>query len=481
MREIHTPQSVCSFGIARCEVTPPANIYHRMWGAAAHDRATGIHRPLTATALVFRDPESSGPEGEQILVALDLCLLWGPEMDALRAEVCRLTALAPEQLTVTFSHTHGAGLMGLERVHLPGGELIPRYLEALARQIAAAVAQARNSVEPVTITYATGCCRLAAHRDFWDEESGQYVCGHNPDGPADDSVLVARVTNSVGRVEATVVNYACHPTTLAWQNTLISPDYVGAMREAVERETKALCVFVQGASGDLGPHEGYVGDTTVADRNGRQLAHAALEALLAMPPPQTSFRYTGPVVSGATLGTWAHEPLGEAEQVRLRLWRCRRFAVPLPYRPDRRIPAELEEDRRSWEEQEAAARQAGDEEGAARSRALAERATRALTRLASLPPGESFPVPVTLWQTGGAVWVAVEGEHYQYLQLELRRRFPGVAVVVATLANGSRCWYLPTEDVYGKGIYQESVAVLAPGCLERLTAAVGDEIAALLA
>jgi len=45
-----------------------------------------------------------------------------------------------------------------------------------------------------------------------------------------------------------------------------------------------------------------------------------------------------------------------------------------------------------------------------------------------------------------------------------------------TLANGARPAYLPTEDAYGKGIYQESIAVLAPGSLERLVGAVGEQI-----
>ena len=103
--------------------------------------------------------------------------------------------------------------------------------------------------------------------------------GINPRGPADDTVLVARATDAAGKTVATFVNYACHPTTLAWQNTLISPDFPGAMRELVEQATGAPCVFLQGASGDLGPHEGFVGDPAVADRNGRQLGHAALVRL----------------------------------------------------------------------------------------------------------------------------------------------------------------------------------------------------------
>src|SRR5206468_9986215 len=186
-----TPQSICRFGIARCEITPPVGIYHRMWGAATHDLATGVHRPLTATAMVIqaKDPGTM-PETEVVLVAVDHCLLWAREMDQLNKVVSDRAKLAPGQLLVAFSHTHSAGLMGLERVGLPGGELIPHYLARLAEQLAEIVREARASLQPVTITYGTGRCGLAAHRDFWDEASRQFVCGFNPVGSTDDTVLV---------------------------------------------------------------------------------------------------------------------------------------------------------------------------------------------------------------------------------------------------------------------------------------------------
>src|SRR5439155_14442721 len=134
---------------------------------------------------------------------------------------------------------------------------------------------------------------------------------------------------------ASVVNYACHPTTLAWENTLISPDFPGAMRELVHGATGAPCIFIQGASGDLGPREGYVGDPAVADRNGRQLAHAALAVLEALPPPLTRFVYTGAVISGATLVPRAHQPLPAEGRERIARWRLRRWTVDLPYRDHR--------------------------------------------------------------------------------------------------------------------------------------------------
>jgi hypothetical protein len=477
MPQIETPQSLCRLGIARWDVTPPVGIYHRMWGAATHDRATGVHRPLTATALVLRPYDETRADDEVVFIAVDHCLLWGREMDQLLGSVASATGVARERLLVAFSHTHAAGLMGLERVNLPGGDLVPAYLDSLARSISAIVTQARREVQPAAIAYATGRCTLAANRDLWDADSGQFVCGFNPDGPADDAVLIARATAPDGKVLATMVNYACHPTTLAWQNTLISPDYPGAMREVVERTTGAPCVFLQGASGDLGPRDGYVGDAAVADRNGRQLGHAALAAIESLPPAGTLFRYAGPVTSGATIGTWRHVAVDVARTLAHQRWRFDQWRCELPYRND--LPAHDETQRQldEWQQREASARRAGNDAEARTARAMAERVTRLLGRLSNLPPGTTFPLPVAVLSVGDAVWVAVEGEHYHLLQRSLRERFPATPIIVATLTNGSRPAYLPTRAAYDKPIYQSQIAVLAPGSLEHLTHAIGDTIA----
>lgn len=477
MPHVDTPQSCCLFGLARCDITPPIGIYHRMWGAATHDRATGVHRPLTATALVFRPRrEASALETEQVVVAVDLCLLWAREMATLIDVVCRQTGVAAKDLVIVFSHTHSAGLMGLERVSLPGGELIPPFLEKLAAGIVKLVDIARREVQPATIVYGTGRCSLAGQRDFWDEASGQFVCGYNPEGQADDTVLVGRVTNEAGQSLATLVNYACHLTTLAWQNTLISPDFPGALREIVEQATDCPCIFLQGASGDLGPREGFVGDVRVADRNGRQLGHAALAVLESLPPPSTRFQYRGPVISGATLGTWEHVAVDTEQQQQHQRWRRRYWTVSLAYRAELPTLDKVRAQQAHWLGSEQEARQAGDLAKARDCRAMVERMDRQMARLTVLPPGKTFPMPVTLWQMGAAVWLAVEGEHYQLLQRALRHRFAGVPIVVMTLANGSRPAYLPTKDAYGKGIYQESIAVLAKGCLEELIEAIEYEL-----
>ena len=69
---VRSPTSRLRFGHARADITPPVGIYHRMWGAARHDRATGVHRPLVGDVLVLA-PLHDDPEGRLLVrVHLDL-------------------------------------------------------------------------------------------------------------------------------------------------------------------------------------------------------------------------------------------------------------------------------------------------------------------------------------------------------------------------------------------------------------------------
>jgi hypothetical protein len=423
----------------------------------------------------------AGQSGQrQVIVAIDHCLLWADEMRDLLAAVCRSTGLREDELHIAFSHTHGAGLMDRQRADLPGGELIGPYLDRLAQLISEAASEALASLEKVSIVYGIGRCGLARHRDYWDDTGQQFVCGLNPLGSADDTVQIARLENGDGKTIAIVVNYACHPTTLAWENTLISPDYVGAMREVVEQATGGWCVFLQGASGDLGPQEGYVGDPGVADRNGRQLGYAVLAALEGLPKAGQAYEFAGAVVSGATLGAWRYRPLRVSEQRSQSVWRHRRITVDISYRDGLPRREETASALVGYREREQNARESDDIELAAVYRAQAERMTRELTRIGQLPAGTHFPLSITVLRVGDGCWVFLEGEYYHYLQKTLRERFAGLPLVIATVVNGWRPAYLPTRDTYGLGIYQEQVAVLAPGCLEAVVGAVGEQIQAMV-
>jgi hypothetical protein len=197
-------------GVARRDITPPVGIYARNWGAARHDVAEGVHRRLLATALALGG-DSGGP---LLLLSLDLGW-WRTDEDELRMRRALLerTGLDESRLLVALSHTHaGPSICRDDRVQ-PGGELIEPYLEFLERELSEVCAEALAGRRPAVVTWGVGRSPLARDRDL--SEGGRQLCGFNPEAPADDTLVVGRVATPGGAVLATLVNYACHPTTLA--------------------------------------------------------------------------------------------------------------------------------------------------------------------------------------------------------------------------------------------------------------------------
>ncbi len=70
-RHVSTPCANVRWGLGVAEITPPIGICHRMFGAATHDRATGIHRPLQADVIAVASLEQTKPA--LIRVELDHC------------------------------------------------------------------------------------------------------------------------------------------------------------------------------------------------------------------------------------------------------------------------------------------------------------------------------------------------------------------------------------------------------------------------
>lgn len=470
------PTSRVRFGTARADTTPPVGIYHPMWGAARHFRATANHRQL------FTDVVAIAPTGQErpalVRVLVDLVGLGQEAHDALRSAAQEAAGVAAEQVLVGYSHTHAAGLFTPDRVSLPGGEMIADYLQKLTESVRTATREAVAAMQDAVITYGAGCCDLAVNRDYWDDANDLYACGFNPGAPADDTVTVARVTDADGGLICTLVNYACHPTTLAWENTQNSPDYPGALRSTVEAATGAPCVFALGACGELGPRQGYVGDTAVADQNGRQLAYAALSAIEAMDPPQMDFAYAGPVVSGATLGTWTHEEQDADRVAQSEAFSGGCYTVVLPLK-DLPQPDALRAEMAELQKRQQEADEAGDAIAARDCGARFERARRWLGRIAALPDGGTMPVPYSVHRMGDAVWITVAGEPYSQLQTELRARFPDQTLLISPMTGAMVVAYLLPRDLYGQGLYQEEPSPLAPGCLEMLIDTVAEKIESL--
>ncbi|QYH36365.1 hypothetical protein [Salinibacterium sp. M195] len=440
--KIHVPHFVGSVGLARRDITPPLGIRARNWGPAEWDRSEGTHLPMTLTALAF----GSSTGHDHVSIAVDAT--WWRRVDdewAFRGAVLEAVGLRPEQLTISLSHTHAGPVLCRADEDLPGGELIGAYLDTLAEAAIEAAREALANRQSGRIEWVEGGCSLAANRELVID--GRALVGFNPDEVADDTVLVGRVSDASGRIIGTIVNYACHPTTLTWQNRLISPDYIGEMREIVESDTGAPCVFLLGAAGELAPKEQYTGDTEVADRHGRSLGYSVLAALSSLPAVGSQLELTGLVESGAPLAMWETTAQGSHDALS-----SVRGAVELEF-VDLPTIAELEF---QWADIDEASRR--------------ERISRARNLRDGYVLGSTVQHPVWAWRVGDAVFVGHPGEAYSKLQIVLRERFPLNPIVVVNLTNGPGFVYLPTTDAYERGAYQAWQTPLKPGSLERLEA-----------
>ena len=444
-------------GVAREDITPPIGIYSRNWGAANHDVADSIHRPLRLTALTLASEAIDEP---LVLVTADLGWWRTPHaFSAFQARVLNELSLPPSSFLFTLSHTHSAVPLVTNDSGFPGGELLADYRELVFRATIGAIRQALESAVEATVDWHTGRCGLAAVRDLRDPGSmtPRIVCGFNPHLQADDTLLVGRVTDRSGAIRATIVNYACHPTTLAWDNRAISPDYVGAMRELVEEATGAPVLFLQGASGELAPRYQYVGDPSVADRHGYQLGHAVMATLHDMEPPATKLVFDRVVESGAPLAVWRHEPAIPSRRLR-----SVHETVDLPVK-----------DWPSAEELERQREQCSD-------RSLEERLRRKRDVRRALGDGKTFRSSIWLWRIGDAVLVGSMWEAYSQLQQTLRRRFPDRPIACVGLLNGS-LGYLPPAELYDQDVYQVWQTPIDRGGLERVIESMAESIQELIA
>ena len=444
--------SALKLGIAQLDITPPVGIESGVWGASKFSRSQSVHIGLFVTVLAREDINKK----ISFIVGIDLCALGCNECaEKILSNIVSRLKINRDQLLFSSSHSHSTPLPCIHRSKKDGHELVPEFIEQIIAGAVKTCKQAAHNIADTNVTWVYGKCDLAVNRDL--PCGSNEVVAFNPAVKADDTLAVGRVSDQNGDLVGVLVNYACHPTTLAWDNRAISPDYVGQAREIVETSTKVPMLFLQGASGDLSPRNQYSGDTSLADKNGENLGHSVLATLAAMQSPSTELRWQGIVESGALLGQW-HEFATKGSTMTSE----KRIDVDVRVKELKSIDQLREE----W---------AGIDPDA-----LEERIQRATRLRIGFSSGQITKHPVWVWQWGDAFFIAQPGEAYSFLQTELRRRNPDRVIFVLNLTNNPGLFYLPTKSAYVAPAYQAWQTLLAPGALDAVIEAADTEIKKLI-
>jgi hypothetical protein len=242
-------------GAATVDITPPTG--HPMWGyGARHDTpSVGVLDRLHARALVL----ATG--GRRIaLVSLDLGR--APTRQSTAAIRARVKdAAGVEHVFLVASHTHHGPVLELDDWPDPKKP----YVRQLEQHLVDVILAAAKSLKPARLGIASKQVTLNRNRH-----------SKRADKPVDRELLVLRVEDLMGRPIAHAVNFAAHPTMHPAAVCKFSADWPGAMAALIEQETKAPCLFLQGAAGDLSTNPG---EARGPEKFGQAVAREALALL----------------------------------------------------------------------------------------------------------------------------------------------------------------------------------------------------------
>ncbi len=240
-----------------------------LWlGGFGARQPTGVHDPLEARSLAIRI------DGRLwVLTAVDALGLSLGRIAAIRRDaLARLPAeLAPpiEHLIVASTHSHSApDSIG---VFAPGSLEAgwdADYLDALQRGAADSIVAAVEALQPAELVVATAAAGDGFVRDL------------DPPAILDPTVGILQLLRPDGGCLATAVSIANHPEAVWKDNTLISADYPGVLRAALEARYGGTGLYFSGALGLMqSPAELEQRDFARAERLGEMYAERVAAAL----------------------------------------------------------------------------------------------------------------------------------------------------------------------------------------------------------
>ncbi len=228
-------------GASSVEITPTSNEY--LAGFQVGRKSDYVLDELFARTIVL-----SYNDKTVAIVSLDLIGFMNENVDDLRYLVSRIKGQNIDEIIISSTHTHSGpdtiGMWGPGLIVIPTGSgLCEEYMKFLYDKIVESVYLAAKDMKKAKLFYAS------------KEVSADKKISRNIHPELSDDV--DRVLNTVHAVDednktiALIANYGCHPEALSRDNTKISSDFVGVLRNELEKKYGGISIFLQGSIGCL--------------------------------------------------------------------------------------------------------------------------------------------------------------------------------------------------------------------------------------
>jgi hypothetical protein len=438
-------------GVARADITPPVGIAQMNWGSQSHILSTGNDPVgLCATALVLSD-------GKNKFAMVDIDRLFVNGLESSIEQAARLTGIPVQNIRLAATHTHAAvrvsalkGPAGMDLSEYQAA--VQRYDRSIGDKIVGLIVEANSKLGPAHIYGDRGEGRININRRVRADGDNPPAVGRNPKGFVDRDLIVFRVDGADGKPIAVLVNFPCHGTVLAYENTMISPDWVGMVRRVMEDAMPtAKCLFFQGAAGNQGPIEGFTGDLAVAHRLGAILGHGAASLAIGVETVHRVPTFEGFVESTAYQAKQHWRVKGPRGG---QLARASKI-IQLPRRKytDKEIngmAARLDDAIRKA----TLAKATKDPWGMHQADARVRRFRDLLTKWKQPVDPSPIEVQVEVWQVGDVGIVSMPGEPFAEIGVEVRKASPFAHTMFCGYSDGVGGDYFPTTCEYDQGGYE---------------------------
>ena len=260
------------------------------------------------------------------------------------------------------------------------------------------------------------------------------------------------------------MNYAMHPTIMAHQNQWVTPDFPGPMRSVVEHTVGGLCLFLQGASGNQGPVDGFTGDLRVYRKVGSKLGAEAARVRLNIEPRERKENLDQILISGADLGIYSNVPINESDDT----VGVSNVPVDLPSRNVISLADAKAGFHAGEKELESARASMASEEEIRKAVSKVMRANIQLSvaRLSDTNTHDGhIEITAQSMRIGETVLVSIPVEPFVELAQGVKERSSSANTVFSGFSNG-HINYLATDIAFEEGGYEVGVSVFAAGSAE---------------
>jgi hypothetical protein len=448
-------------GVGRVDITPPLSAPHASWGAQVHVFAEDVDLPLTCTALVVDDGTTRAA-----WIDFDLIILSTPETQKIQARVGEEIGIPPELVRVSVTHNHAGPPPSSWDWAKAGVEAMKAYYALLPDYAAGAARLAVEKLQPARVGVGKGESHVAVNRRETAPD-GRTVTGTNPEGPIDPEVFVMRIDALDGSPIVAAIGYTMHPTTLGPSNKKLSADWPGYLKRTVEQVTGAPTMFAQGATGDIGPGpDGYTDDIKVIQRLGSSVGAAAVIAYNEIQLPKRIYKHEKVWESGASLGKWTYD----AEEGPAPVVRGSTTTVNLPL--IELMPFDMAQERltQAQEALDSLKAEGADQKEIEAATFVVKRANMAFRHVQAFSGKSETPVEINILQIGPAVFIGTEGEPFQDIGKEIKKRSPFPFTWFGGYVGG---WagYIPMPADYPAKGYEVDTSPFTPEAAAILTEA----------